>query len=130
MIALTPELRFKIDDIIAAEAADAADEQKKYPDSISFGLGVSNEVTDSMMDSILDGPAPRHVNLLEQLLGDELVYVYALTLFGRRDGFEHKSFDYVLQYCKNNINDGTISYLSEKPLSKYLTQGLKSLGAL
>jgi len=50
--------------------------------------------------------------------------------FGRGDGIAEPgaTFESVLKYAKENMDNGSVGYLDGKPLRTYLPRGLKRLG--
>jgi len=56
--------------------------------------------------------------------------VTALMWFGRGDGIAEPgaTFESVLKYAKENMDNGSVGYLDGKPLRTYLPRGLKRLG--
>jgi len=125
---MTPQLRTKIDELIALDNQRRSEDAEKYPDGILIDFGSPESL--ALLDDILHGEKSPVITALEKLSKDELVYVTALMWFGRGDGVAEPgaTFDFVLDHAKSQFGDGSILYVGEKPLGYYLPRGLKRLG--
>lgn len=125
---MTPQLRTKIDELIALDNQQRSEDAKKYPDGILINFG--SPESRALLDDILHSKKSPVITALEKLSNDELVYVMALMWFGRGDGIAEPgaTFESILEYAKKEIDKHTAYYVGEKPLGYYLPRGLKRLG--
>lgn len=125
---MTPRLRTKIDELIDLD--NQRENENAARPSSNLGIAVGSPECDALVDDILYGEKAPVLVALEKLSTDELIYVMALMLFGRGDGIAEQgaTFEFVLNYARNNFDNGSPGYIYEKPLGKYLSRGLKRLG--
>lgn len=129
---LPSEIRKAVDQLIALDTARA----KSYansPSSISFGAVSEKErkIADDMVEDILNGPEDRVDAEVRALPDETLVHVIALALFGRghgEDSFE-KELEGARELLGSDDRSRVVGYISAKPLARYLTAGLKRIGA-
>lgn len=117
---LNPELRARIDELIALDTQDA----RRTLTTIGAGGNA-----DDLRDEVLYGDQSPTVQILERLSRDNLDFVMALMFYGRGDGIAAagKSFASVLEHAKLFEKEELACLVEEKPLGRYLARGLKRL---
>lgn len=126
---LTTSIRQVIDVLIAADSP----RQTPRADGVISSIRLSSDGV--AMQNVSFEESNRIRNLLNGLSDQDLGTVMALTTYGAENASSagQATFQEMLDDAHKHVNDAdgrshTITYLSGKPLSKYLPAGLKRAG--
>ncbi|ALS59730.1 hypothetical protein AT302_08155 [Pandoraea norimbergensis] len=101
-------------------------EDDEYPEVITFG-GNDSSGAKAVASVLRSSPNPT-IAVLERLTKPELAYIMALMYFGRGDAGD--DFQRARKLAAAEMNATAVLYLAQKPLSKYLPDGIERLKRL
>lgn len=124
---LTTNLRQVIDALIAADAP------RQVPDADGIISSIHFSSDSVAMRNVRFGDLSQITDLLSGLDDQDLAIVMALATYGAENASSAETFQELLDDARHRLDDAdernhTITCLSGKPLSKYLSAGLKRAG--